>query len=101
MTRFACVLEYATYIYTCRPREEMGLNSSFMCLLKIVFKQNLFPIIACCLQDVECRLDLRHVAVCSIDPPGCTDIDDALHWRLLDTGNYEVKQTTAVVYLVI
>jgi len=42
------------------------------------------------LKDVECRLDLRHVAVCSIDPPGCTDIDDALHWRLLENGNFEV-----------
>ncbi|XP_068720951.1 exosome complex exonuclease RRP44-like isoform X1 [Montipora capricornis] len=41
-------------------------------------------------EDVESRLDLRHVAVCSIDPPGCTDIDDALHWRLLESGNYEV-----------
>ena len=25
------------------------------------------------------RVDLRHLAVCSIDPPGCKDIDDALH----------------------
>lgn len=41
-------------------------------------------------EDVESRLDLRHLAVCSIDPPGCTDIDDALHWRLLENGNYEV-----------
>lgn len=42
------------------------------------------------LKDVESRLDLRYLAVCSIDPPGCTDIDDALHWRLLENGNYEV-----------
>lgn len=42
------------------------------------------------LKDVESRLDLRHLAVCSIDPPGCTDIDDALHWRSLENGNYEV-----------
>eukprot|EP00854_Cymbomonas_tetramitiformis_P002795 gene2795-3587_t len=25
------------------------------------------------------RADLRHILVCSVDPPGCTDIDDALH----------------------
>lgn len=25
------------------------------------------------------RVDLRHLDVCSIDPPGCEDIDDALH----------------------
>lgn len=28
--------------------------------------------------------------ICSVDPPGCTDIDDALHCRLLPNGNYEV-----------
>jgi len=33
---------------------------------------------------------LRHLEICSIDPPGCTDIDDALHVRALANGNYEV-----------
>ncbi|MES1917802.1 MAG: hypothetical protein MHM6MM_009508, partial [Cercozoa sp. M6MM] len=27
------------------------------------------------------RRDLRHLLVCSIDPPGCKDIDDTLHCR--------------------
>ncbi|KAF2145754.1 uncharacterized protein K452DRAFT_220881 [Aplosporella prunicola CBS 121167] len=36
------------------------------------------------------RRDLRDLLVCSIDPPGCVDIDDALHARLLPNGNYEV-----------
>jgi len=36
------------------------------------------------------RLDLRDLLVCSIDPPGCVDIDDALHAKLLPNGNYEV-----------
>ena len=27
------------------------------------------------------REDLRHLPVCSVDPPGCRDIDDALHIR--------------------
>ncbi|KAF0421110.1 exosome complex exonuclease RRP44-like protein [Gigaspora margarita] len=36
------------------------------------------------------RADLRHLNICSIDPPGCTDIDDALHVRPLPNGNYEV-----------
>ncbi|EXJ96494.1 hypothetical protein A1O1_01620 [Capronia coronata CBS 617.96] len=36
------------------------------------------------------RRDLRNLLVCSIDPPGCQDIDDALHARLLDNGNFEV-----------
>ena len=30
------------------------------------------------------RVDLRHLDVCSVDPPGCRDIDDALHARRLD-----------------
>ncbi|KAH0545022.1 hypothetical protein FGG08_000948 [Glutinoglossum americanum] len=36
------------------------------------------------------RRDLRDLLVCSIDPPGCQDIDDALHARLLPNGNVEV-----------
>ena len=38
----------------------------------------------------EKREDLRHLDVCSVDPPGCTDIDDALHCRQLENGNLEV-----------
>lgn len=43
-----------------------------------------------CRQDVRERTDLRHIDVCSVDPPGCTDIDDALHCRTLDNGHLEV-----------
>lgn len=35
------------------------------------------------------REDLRDLVVCSIDPPGCQDIDDALHARRLQNGNIE------------
>lgn len=41
-------------------------------------------------EDMVKREDLRKVTVCSVDPPGCTDIDDALHCRDLDNGNLEV-----------
>ena len=41
-------------------------------------------------QDEEAREDLRWVDVASVDPPGCTDIDDALHCRDLENGNLEV-----------
>lgn len=44
----------------------------------------------CVLQDMAQREDLRHLVVCSVDPPGCTDIDDALHCRELENGNLEV-----------
>ncbi|BFZ19682.1 hypothetical protein BsWGS_22722 [Bradybaena similaris] len=40
--------------------------------------------------DLRRRRDLRHLNICSVDPPGCTDIDDALHCRPLENGNYEV-----------
>ncbi|EDN10335.1 mitotic control protein dis3 [Histoplasma mississippiense (nom. inval.)] len=36
------------------------------------------------------RKDLRDLLVCSIDPPGCQDIDDALHARPLPNGNFEI-----------
>lgn len=36
------------------------------------------------------RRDLRHICVCSVDPPGCKDIDDALHARRLPNGNLEL-----------
>ncbi|TEB35393.1 RNB-domain-containing protein [Coprinellus micaceus] len=35
------------------------------------------------------RVDLRELNICSIDPPGCQDIDDALHARPLPNGNIE------------
>lgn len=37
------------------------------------------------------RLDIRNThIVCSIDPPGCKDIDDALSARRLENGNVEI-----------
>ena len=36
------------------------------------------------------RRDLRDLLVCSIDPVGCQDIDDALHARTLPNGNFEI-----------
>ncbi|KAG0667927.1 exosome catalytic subunit dis3 [Maudiozyma exigua] len=36
------------------------------------------------------RQDLRDKLICSIDPPGCVDIDDALHAKKLPNGNWEV-----------
>ncbi|KAI4314665.1 hypothetical protein L6164_027553 [Bauhinia variegata] len=36
------------------------------------------------------RQDLRYLRVFSVDPPGCKDIDDALHCTALPNGNFEV-----------
>lgn len=52
---------------------------------------NNFLQVSVVLQDVQSRVDLRHVDICSVDPPGCTDIDDALHCKELENGNYEVE----------
>ncbi|KAK9129204.1 hypothetical protein Sjap_009691 [Stephania japonica] len=40
--------------------------------------------------DSSNRQDLRHLRVLSVDPPGCKDIDDALHCTALPNGNFEV-----------
>ncbi|CAF0750699.1 unnamed protein product [Rotaria sordida] len=40
-------------------------------------------------EDLANRIDLRDFCIVSIDPPGCTDIDDALHCRSLENGNFE------------
>lgn len=42
------------------------------------------------LEDLSNRMDLRQEVVCSVDPPGCTDIDDALHCKDLGNDIYEV-----------
>ena len=39
--------------------------------------------------DLQNREDFRDLVICSIDPPGCTDIDDALHCRKLKDGLWE------------
>lgn len=41
-------------------------------------------------QGWQGRRDLRDLLICSIDPVGCQDIDDALHARPLPNGNLEV-----------
>jgi len=41
-------------------------------------------------EELKKRLDLRELNICSIDPPGCKDIDDALHCFRLPNGNFQV-----------
>ena len=41
-------------------------------------------------EEIDRRLDLRNICICSVDPIGCKDIDDALHCKVLQNGNYEV-----------
>jgi exosome complex exonuclease DIS3/RRP44 len=41
-------------------------------------------------KDLVNRTDLRNECICSVDPKGCTDIDDALHSKDLGNGLYEI-----------
>jgi exosome complex exonuclease DIS3/RRP44 len=41
-------------------------------------------------EHVATRWDLRDWTICSVDPPGCTDIDDALHFRRLNDEEVEI-----------
>lgn len=41
-------------------------------------------------EHVKTRWDLRNWTICSVDPPGCTDIDDALHFRRISDDEVEV-----------
>lgn len=41
-------------------------------------------------EHCKSRWDLREWTVCSVDPPGCTDIDDALHFRRINDDEVEV-----------
>ncbi|RYG67411.1 RNB domain-containing ribonuclease, partial [archaeon] len=38
---------------------------------------------------IASRVDLRHLPITSVDPPGCKDIDDALHCIRLPNGHYQ------------
>lgn len=40
-------------------------------------------------EERQKRVDLSQLHICSVDPPGCTDIDDALHCIILPNGNYQ------------
>lgn len=70
-------------------------RDNFTPLIDYLF--NMSPLLYCKVkwliinQDLQKRTDLRHLDICSVDPPGCTDIDDALHCRRLENGNFEVR----------
>ena len=41
-------------------------------------------------EHIKTRWDLRDTVVCSVDPPGCTDIDDALHFKRISDNEVEI-----------
>jgi exosome complex exonuclease DIS3/RRP44 len=75
MTQFLIILEhniefrpFSQQVLDCLPSQSFAIPAS----------------------ELSSRADLRHLAVCSVDPPGCKDIDDALHCVKLANGNFEV-----------
>ena len=77
--------EFSEAVLDCLPTLPWTITDE-VCLFVLYMKMYTFDIF----QDVASRVDLRDFCIVSIDPPGCTDIDDALHCRLLENGNYEV-----------
>jgi exosome complex exonuclease DIS3/RRP44 len=41
-------------------------------------------------EEIDKRLDCRALPIASVDPPGCKDIDDALHCMALPNGHFQV-----------
>lgn len=62
----------------------LPLHGKWSCTNGLMLYRSITP------DDLLKRKDFRHLPVTSIDPPGCTDIDDALHVVALPNGNYEV-----------
>jgi len=49
--------------------------------------------------ELQRRLDLRKTrTIFSVDPPGCQDIDDAMHAKVLDNGDIEIGIHIADVF---
>uniref|UniRef100_S4RYV0 DIS3 exosome endoribonuclease and 3'-5' exoribonuclease n=1 Tax=Petromyzon marinus TaxID=7757 RepID=S4RYV0_PETMA len=80
------------YSVTNWPRNEVGLPMYGSPCVLVVGRQRFVEPGAVCVpyKDQAGREDLRALSICSVDPPGCTDIDDALHCKPLDNGNTEV-----------
>lgn len=82
--------KFSEEVLSCLPKlpwiilkEVIYLKYLFKAIFQVIYFIFLF------FQDFEERVDLRHLAICSVDPVGCTDIDDALHCRMLSNGNIE------------
>uniref|UniRef100_S4RS28 Uncharacterized protein n=1 Tax=Petromyzon marinus TaxID=7757 RepID=S4RS28_PETMA len=76
----------------CENTNEVGLPMyGSPCVLFVVRQRFVEPGAVCVpYKDQAGREDLRALSICSVDPPGYTDIDDALHCKPLDNGNTEV-----------
>ena len=89
------------YVRTVGPVGEKDVETEVILLEHDIPTEAFAPAVLACLPPVDWsitpentatygRKDLRHLPVCSIDPPGCRDIDDALHCIRLPNGNLQV-----------
>ncbi|OHT13332.1 RNB-like protein [Tritrichomonas foetus] len=87
------------YISTIGSSGDIHTESEVILLTHQIPHQNFPPAVIECLppenykpteEEIAKRRDLRDRMVCSIDPPGCVDIDDALHYKDLNDDECEV-----------
>lgn len=87
------------YISTIGTSGDIHTESEVILLTHQIPHQNFPPAVIECLppedyspteEEISKRRDLRDRLVCSIDPPGCVDIDDALHYKDLSPTECEV-----------
>lgn len=90
---------YGHYIATIGYSGDIHTESEVILLTHQIPHQNFPPAVIECLPpedyqpteaELAVRRDLRDRLVCSIDPPGCVDIDDALHYKDLNETECEV-----------
>ncbi|CAF3414611.1 unnamed protein product [Rotaria sp. Silwood1] len=81
--------EFPEAVLDCLPKLPWTITEEVRLFIYFNFKLFLFLFFLKYSKDLANRVDLRDFCIVSIDPPGCTDIDDALHCRLLENGNFE------------
>lgn len=73
--------------------------SVFVLAVRLVFREFSDVVLRCLpsfnyripTEEIKRRLDLRCKLCCSVDPPGCKDIDDALSCEVLQNSNFLVR----------
>lgn len=88
------------YVSTIGSEGEKATEDKVILLEHEIPHEEFTPAVLSCLPDVKEkpwvpeasseRVDRRDLDICSVDPEGCTDIDDALHCIRLEDGNFEV-----------
>ncbi|ETO35326.1 ribonuclease [Reticulomyxa filosa] len=95
------MLPYGHYNQTIGKTGDFEVQTQCLLIEHNILNTNLWSdaVLQCLPRNVEIpesernnlkRRDIRHLCVFSVDPLGCTDIDDALHCLELDNGSLEI-----------